>query len=107
MKVLKIRLERLGPENPNENMIRSFAWKSILFPENFNVNYESLLNKINTDTQVNFFDEVIRMDVHRSFRNNPNITGDNLNNILRVYAFYNPDIGYCQGMNYIVGTLFL
>ena len=88
-------------------MIRSFAWKSILFPENFNVNYESLLNKINTDTQVNFFDEVIRLDVLRSFRNNPNISDANLSNVLRVYAFYNPDVGYCQGMNYVVGTLFL
>ena len=26
-------------------------------------------------------------------------------NILRTYAFYNPEIEYCQGMNYVCGFL--
>jgi uncharacterized membrane protein len=30
-----------------------------------------------------------------------------LTNILKTYAFFNPEIEYCQGMNFIAGFLFL
>ena len=30
-----------------------------------------------------------------------------LNNILKTYAFFNPEIEYCQGMNFVAGFLFL
>jgi hypothetical protein len=32
----------------------------------------------------------------------PNI----LTNILKTYAFFNPEIEYCQGMNFIAGFLY-
>lgn len=28
-------------------------------------------------------------------------------NILKTYAFFNPEIEYCQGMNFVAGFLFL
>ena len=30
-----------------------------------------------------------------------------LNNVLKTYAFFNPEIEYCQGMNFVAGFLFL
>ena len=29
-----------------------------------------------------------------------------LEQLLKTYAFYNPEVEYCQGMNYIAGFLF-
>jgi len=48
------------------------------------------------------------MDVQRSFTNmkhffDPVI----LTNILKTYAFFNPEIEYCQGMNFVAGYLYL
>lgn len=47
------------------------------------------------------------MDVLRSYQGSSQITHEILRNLLRTYAFYNIDVGYCQGMNYIAGTLFI
>lgn len=30
-----------------------------------------------------------------------------LTNILKTYAFFNPEIEYCQGMNFVAGFLFI
>ena len=30
-----------------------------------------------------------------------------LTNILKTYAFFNPEIEYCQGMNFVAGFLYL
>ena len=35
------------------------------------------------------------------------ICGDNLRKILTTYAVINPDLDYCQGMNFIAGFLYL
>jgi Rab-GTPase-TBC domain len=45
--------------------------------------------------------EVIQLDVHRSQSLMPQM----LLNILKTFALYNPDVGYSQGMNYIVEFL--
>lgn len=37
----------------------------------------------------------------------PGITGDSLNNVLKAYALYNPEIEYCQGMNFVCGFLMM
>jgi len=48
------------------------------------------------------------MDVQRSFHSLRHIMKpENLNNILRTYAYFNPEIEYCQGMNFVAGFLFL
>jgi hypothetical protein len=35
----------------------------------------------------------------------PDVDKGVLYSILKTYAFYNPEIQYCQGMNYITGFL--
>ena len=52
-------------------------------------------------------DDVILMDVQRSFTTIKSIKPTALINILRTYAYYNPEVEYCQGMNFIVGYLYL
>ena len=47
------------------------------------------------------------MDVNRSFNNLKAISAENLNNILKTYAVVNPNLDYCQGMNFIAGFLYL
>ena len=49
----------------------------------------------------------IDVDIIRSFCSMDGITGDNLKNILKTYAVCNPDLDYCQGMNFIAGFLYL
>ena len=46
---------------------------------------------------------MIEVDVHRSFINSEIVNQENLSNILKSYAFYNPEIEYCQGMNFLAG----
>ncbi|EEH18337.1 hypothetical protein PABG_00900 [Paracoccidioides brasiliensis Pb03] len=53
----------------------------------------------------------IQMDIHRTltdnifFREGPGV--QKLNDVLLAYARRNPDVGYCQGMNLIAGSLLL
>jgi len=51
--------------------------------------------------------EIIRMDVNRCFHHNPLINKAALTEMLMCYASYDTEIGYCQGMNYLVGNLFI
>ncbi|KAL2362165.1 hypothetical protein RJZ56_004955 [Blastomyces dermatitidis] len=53
----------------------------------------------------------IEMDIHRTltdnvfFRKGPGV--EKLNEVLLAYSRRNPDVGYCQGMNLITGSLLL
>lgn len=47
------------------------------------------------------------MDAVRSFRHNPGISKEILIRVLKSVAIHSLDLGYCQGMNYIAGTLYL
>ncbi|GFE55577.1 TBC domain containing protein, putative [Babesia ovis] len=55
-------------------------------------------------------DVAIKKDVKRTFPehslfNDSEYTQNVLFNVLRAYAIYNPDVGYCQGMAFIAGML--
>ena len=52
-------------------------------------------------------EEVIIMDVQRSFTKMKSVDPVALTNILKTYAFFNPEIEYCQGMNFVAGFLFI
>ena len=52
-------------------------------------------------------EEVIQMDVQRSFTKMKSVDPTVLTNILKTYAFFNPEIEYCQGMNFVAGFLFI
>jgi len=52
-------------------------------------------------------EEVINMDVQRSFTRLKSVDPNILTCILKTYAFFNPEIEYCQGMNFVAGFLYL
>lgn len=52
--------------------------------------------------------DAIEVDVARSFNHQQQVSGHNLNNILKAYATVNREaLDYCQGMNFIAGFLYL
>lgn len=55
--------------------------------------------------------DIIQRDLNRTFPENPGfkepIMQNNLQDILMAYCLYRPEVGYCQGLNYIVGSLLL
>ena len=69
----------------------------------------SLANeKINKDKNFADISEQIKKDLNRTFYTTKFKEGNGkimLNNILTAIAFIRPEIGYCQGMNFIVGSL--
>ena len=50
-------------------------------------------------------EEVIEADLQRSCI--PTVNNAELMSILKVYAHYNKDVAYCQGMNFLVGFLLM
>ncbi|XP_071476257.1 growth hormone-regulated TBC protein 1-A-like [Diadema antillarum] len=58
--------------------------------------------------------EVINIDLHRTFPDNIYFSNDaqfskrkSLANVLSVFAHYRPEVGYCQGLNFIVALMLL
>jgi hypothetical protein len=70
--------------------------------------YQKLLkdNQNKTSDSIN----IILKDIDRTFPDHPkfnDISLGPLKNILVAYSWYNPEIGYCQSLNYIAGILLL
>jgi ecotropic viral integration site 5 protein len=88
--------------------LRKHFWLSILNVGQINFDYFTQLNIVNSSNIIGSeIEHIIDMDVARSYHKSNEINGQNLKNILKVFAASHPAIGYCQGMNYIAGTLFL
>lgn len=51
------------------------------------------------------YKEQIKLDLKRTFTDDPTLNISKMLNILRAYAKRNSAIGYCQGMNYLGGML--
>jgi hypothetical protein len=91
---------------PNYEEMRRKAWSRILTPKSTVSSLPSLLSHIKSNPiSIKPFSDVIDMDVLRSYANEPRVPSDQLKEILKAYTVYNPDVGYCQGMNFITGTL--
>lgn len=91
----------------HRNLRKNF-WLSILNVGQVNTDYYTQLGIVNSSNILGSeIEHIIDMDVARSYHKSNEINGQNLKNILKVFAFSHPAIGYCQGMNYIAGTLFL
>ena len=104
--LLRIRMLRTTEED--RERIRSLAWRYLLRENEQSVDYNALLWKVsNSSVLGKEIEDVIAMDVQRSYQSHPHITGVILANLLRTYAYYDPDIAYCQGMNYIAGNLYI
>ena len=64
--------------------------------------------KVNADPMsIKSVEEVIILDVARSAHNMPGVDPQVLTDILKTYAYYNKEIEYCQGMNFIAGFLLM
>lgn len=88
----------------NEQMLRKFTWTKLLVAHLREIDYNAFLNKVK-NAGIADVEEVIALDVSRSYQNSTIVQSEALKNILNVYAFYNTEVGYCQGMNYIAGTI--
>lgn len=53
----------------------------------------------------------IDKDIHRTFPSLRRFAGpagqDSLRRVLQAYAAYDPEVGYCQGMNFVAGLLLM
>ena len=87
---------------------RFVVWKLLIFNESTLSKYEDIkiesLQCSSKDSK--YQSERIRVDVMRSFHNYSEDYQKSLVEILRVYASYNKEIEYCQGMNCIAGFIF-
>ena len=70
--------------------------------------YARLLNSIDPDT-----DSTISRDVYRTFptvdmfEEKDGYGQKGLMNVLKAYAAYDPEVGYCQGMGFLAGMLLM
>ncbi|CAD8088108.1 unnamed protein product [Paramecium sonneborni] len=73
------------------------------------MDYVEMKTKVGLEMDINqLYEETIKLDVQRSLHlHKDKINSSVLQSLLRIYAFYNQEVGYCQGMNYIAGYLYL
>ena len=76
-----------------------------------NINYIDYLEQfrqVADEKAVHQIEEVINIDVLRSFTNHKELANQTiLKDLLKSYAMYDKEISYCQGMNYTMGWLYL
>lgn len=88
--------------------VRGQVWMQILEIGECKVNYAKLRKSLNSKAIAipEHVEGVIKADVQRSFANSNTIDASAVANILRVYAYCNSKVLYCQGMHFIAGFLF-
>ncbi|SPO32583.1 related to GYP5 - GTPase-activating protein (GAP) [Ustilago trichophora] len=63
--------------------------------------------------QTSSHEKAIRRDLNRTFpeqdyfQDGKGIGQENLYNVIKAYSLYDPEVGYCQGMQFVVGPLLL
>ena len=93
---------------PSLRQMRIKIWCNILHINTTVVDYEELKEQVNADlASIKSVEEVIILDVARSAHNMPGVDPQVLTDILKTYAYYNKEIEYCQGMNFIAGFLLM
>ncbi|CAG9314965.1 unnamed protein product [Blepharisma stoltei] len=86
--------------------LRTYAWAELLNAHLRPVEYSLFYDKLSAPSlTLKKYEEIITMDVARSFQSNHIVDEKSLSNILKSYVLYNPEVGYCQGMNFLAGTL--
>jgi len=96
-------LLRLYPEKA-----RLPIWRTILCTKGYSELYPTMRVKVLSNFTENSksLEEIIRVDVIRSFNYHSESYREAIINILKAYAILNPDIEYCQGMNCIAGFFY-
>lgn len=100
-------LELVLLTRPVSAIARSKIWSALLTPYAPSADFHSELQALTHQPLSRDIDDVIAIDVIRCFQNSPDITSECLSSLLRAYAHFNPLVGYCQGMNYVMGTLYI
>ena len=94
-------------EELKKNLINQFSSNEI--KDNLYANILSLAkDNVNKEEKFKNIHQQINKDINRTFYTDKFKTGNGkemLENILTLMAFIRPEIGYCQGMNFIVGAL--
>lgn len=91
-----------------KTQMRTWVWTDILKAQSRPIDYFALMGKVLGDVSlIRNLNDIIDIDVARSYQKNDLMPPQILKNILKTYALYNDEVGYCQGMNYVVGTIFL
>lgn len=92
---------------------RGFFWMKLAEVESIkNENSENLYYQLSEIKNAPCCGDIYR-DISRTFprhslfRDKNNHGQNSLFSVLRAYSLYNPDVGYCQGMGFIVGVLLM
>ncbi len=90
-------------------MKRSQIWQNVLEVSQIsNKVYEDFKRKVEANLDmIATVEEVINLDVSRSEHQMPGVDPLVLISVLRAYALYNPEMEYCQGLNYVAGLLLM
>ena len=90
----------------NLSLIRPILWRKLLQPFFPEENYYKVYNEMKSDKEaISSISYIIKMDVTRSYQDKQN-SHRAFKNILKTYGYLFPKVSYCQGMNFIVGTLY-
>ena len=103
--VLSPHFYKLSLLNYHNLAYRRLAWRSALY-KTPRVSFNSLKTQLASKPEaIKDVAEVIKMDIFRSFSASPQIDCKFIEDMLKVFAFYKPKVGYCQGMHYLASTL--
>ena len=107
-KTFKERISKLLIRR-NPDKYRFPLWMNLIYDKGKAYQYYDAKDKaLQSNTKNNMYlNEIIRVDVMRSFHKYPESYQTSIVNILRFYAAHNEKIEYCQGMNCIAGFLFI
>jgi len=84
------------------------TWWNILEVDDLKLDYKELhkeYQELPEDKSIRSVEEVIQIDVARSFNKHPDSNPTVLRELLESYATYDKEVSYCQGMNYMMGFL--
>lgn len=100
------QLEELAVKLGVPNRYRWLVWRCLAnWKDDKHNRFESLSGQTAENIQ-----DAINKDLRRTFPEHPQfdeIGQASLERVLRAYSIYNPDVGYCQGMNFIAAFLLI
>ncbi|CAD8123560.1 unnamed protein product [Paramecium sonneborni] len=110
----KVKQQYLCLNNLSERLStkRKLLWTSLLQPESIQLDYYKLKEKYSKSagSKEAFLEQQIAQDVQRSFNSvglQSKINHLTLHNLLKLYAYYNNTVSYTQGMNFVMGFMFM
>ncbi|GBB87750.1 hypothetical protein RclHR1_14230004 [Rhizophagus clarus] len=90
--------------------VRGKAWQFMSCADRYRK--PGVFDELRNRERLPIYDDIER-DIHRcypdhiQFREESSFGQDDLHNVLKAYAHYNPAVGYCQGMGRLVGMMLM